>query len=133
MSGEPESFVELPQGRRLMTLARREGACHLLGADQRCSVYEARPLDCRLFPFDVKRHAGKSEVTLLALSDCDYELDGDNDPLLIEAQDGRRWRELAAYQARVASWNRAALRRRWLRRPLRSVSEYLGFLQLAAQ
>src|SRR5262249_35444606 len=36
MTGEPETFVELGAGRRLLVLAQRDGACALLGADQRC-------------------------------------------------------------------------------------------------
>ncbi len=29
----------------------RQGRCAFLGAEGRCSVYEARPLQCRTFPF----------------------------------------------------------------------------------
>src|SRR5437764_1206633 len=43
--GEPGSLVLLDHEacRSLMVLAQREGACVLLGSDQRCAAYQARP------------------------------------------------------------------------------------------
>jgi Fe-S-cluster containining protein len=58
MTDEPGSFVELSAGRRLMVLAQRAGACHLLDANERCSAYAHRPSDCRLYPFDVEPRRG---------------------------------------------------------------------------
>ena len=57
MTGEPSSFVELGEGRRLMVLAQQAGACVLLGPDDRCRAYDARPLDCRAFPFDFETNS----------------------------------------------------------------------------
>src|SRR4051812_48452278 len=53
LTGEPGSLVVLDheQGRVLMTLAQEAGACRFLSADERCSVYAARPASCALFPF----------------------------------------------------------------------------------
>src|SRR6478736_1183398 len=43
--GEPGSLVVLDHdaGHALMVLAQREGACVLLGSDERCTAYAARP------------------------------------------------------------------------------------------
>jgi Fe-S-cluster containining protein len=118
MSGEPASFVELSAGRRLMVLAQSGGACRLLGADDRCTAYAARPQDCRLFPFNPSfGPAPRSELRrleLLPLSSCEYTLDGQTDAAELAARDRERWRELAEYQAQVERWNRLAKHRRRL-------------------
>ena len=129
MSGEPESFVDLRQGRRLMVLAHGPGGCRLLGDGARCSVYAARPRDCRLFPFDVVDEPRR--IALLPLAGCDYARDGQNDERVIAQDDAARWQDLASYQARVAAWNRAVRHRRRLGKPLGGAAEYLAFLGLA--
>src|SRR5215510_12531444 len=70
MTGEPGSFVRLAAGRRLMVLAQAGGACSLLQPDQRCGAYALRPLDCRLFPFDLQRDE-RGEVVRLSRLDPD--------------------------------------------------------------
>ncbi len=43
-------------------LAREGGACRFLGADGRCTQYEARPTACRLYPYQVvlvDEHSGR--------------------------------------------------------------------------
>ncbi len=35
-----------------MILRHQGGGCRYLGEDLRCTIYEARPLGCRIFPFD---------------------------------------------------------------------------------
>ena len=52
MDDEPESFAMLRQGRRVMILRHQGGGCRYLGKDERCTIYGARPLGCRIFPFD---------------------------------------------------------------------------------
>lgn len=136
MTGEPESFVELSQGRRLMVLAQRDGACQLLDSDQRCRAYASRPRDCRTFPFafeSIAPHsAGSRRLTLLPLSDCAYESDGHNDSNLLDAEDQARWKELRDYQALVARWNRRAWHRRRLHRTVGDAAAFLSYA-LAAQ
>ena len=144
MEGEPESFVELSSGRRLMVLAQARGACVLLTPEDRCSAYAARPLDCRAFPFDFERAAsaslrdGKARLALLplvtaergeagALLSCDYASDGEQNGLELAELDAWRFRELAAYQQVVARWNRLARHRRRLRHPLGSGADFLRF------
>jgi Fe-S-cluster containining protein len=131
MTGEPESFVELDEGRRLMVLAQRDGACLLLGADNRCGAYAARPRDCRTFPFDFAEtnasHSSARHLTLLPLQDCEYDNDGHNDAELLDAEDQARWSELFDYRALVARWNRRAWHRRRLQRRVGDAAAFLAF------
>ncbi|HYO93557.1 MAG TPA: YkgJ family cysteine cluster protein [Polyangiaceae bacterium] len=133
MEGEPSSFVELRGGRRLMVLAQDAGACRFLDAEQRCSVYAARPADCQLFPFHLERDPQglARELTLLPFEGCDYERDGDNPAVELVKSDAVRWGELADYQLRVASWNRLARHRRRFGHPAGDAAEFLAFLGVA--
>jgi Fe-S-cluster containining protein len=138
MSGEPETFVELGSGRRLMVLAQRDGACKLLGDDNRCHAYAARPDDCRQFPFDVADvpdGAGLA-LSLLPLEGCDYErsasVDLDARAREIVTGDDDRFRALAEYQALVARWNRLAARRRRFGHRVGDVADFLGYLRRPA-
>jgi Fe-S-cluster containining protein len=134
MTDEPGSFVELGAGRRLMVLRHAGGACHLLDALARCSAYEHRPRDCRLFPFDLERdeqgHA--SGLARLALPGCGDETGPAHELAAIDEDDRLRWRELAEYQARVARWNTLARHRRRFRLPLQDERAFLAFLGLDA-
>ncbi|MGC4091195.1 MAG: YkgJ family cysteine cluster protein [Polyangiaceae bacterium] len=130
MSGEPEGFVELAQGRRLMVLAQRDGACRWLDSEQRCRVYAARPADCRAFPFSfevLEAEAGLS-LSLLSGTACDYALDGQQELSQVRDHDQARWRELAEYQALVARWNRLAKHRRMLGHRARGAVDFLDFI-----
>ena len=127
MTGEPSSFVELGEGRRLMVLAQRDGACRLLTSDDRCSAYEARPLDCRAFPFDFAAPATHQRLQLLPLEGCDYAEDGQQDAAALQALDDQRWLALREYQARVADWNRLARQRRRLGHRVGSADAFLHF------
>ena len=50
LPGEPESFVRLRAGRRVMVLRHEHGHCRFLADDNRCKIYLARPHGCRIFP-----------------------------------------------------------------------------------
>jgi Fe-S-cluster containining protein len=131
MTGEPESFVELAEGRRLMALKQRAGACLFLTQDGRCSVHAARPLDCRQYPFDVIGAEPSREIRLLPLADwCAFQSDGDNPRAEVLESDRARWSELCAYQARLATWNRLARHRKRLGHRPRGAREFLEFLGL---
>ncbi len=130
MSGEPQSFVELSSGRRLMVLRQQSGACTLLGADDSCSVYAARPRDCQAYPFDIERlpdASGRRRLALLPLDDCLYAEDGANHRADLERTEDARRRELVRYQELVAHWNRQAFHRRRLGKPAGTASAFLAF------
>lgn len=140
MTGEPESFVELSEGRGLMVLRHRDGACVQLGSDNRCRAYAARPRDCRAFPFDFSAPVAGTDtprrlslLPLLPLSPssplgrCDYATDGENDEAALEMEDQVRWAELRDYQRLVARWNRRAWHRRRLRRSPGDAAQFLAY------
>jgi Fe-S-cluster containining protein len=130
MTGEPGSFAELREGRRLMVLAQRSGACHLLDPNQRCSAYELRPYDCRLFPLDLARDdtGAVTGIERLALEGCGDERGDPADIAEVAASDRLRWRELREYQSRIARWNRLSQHRRRFRQPVGDAEELIAFL-----
>lgn len=130
MSGEPETFVELPHGRHLLVLRQADGACRWL-EQRRCAVYDARPRSCRLFPWDVSlgRRGGVRRLTLLPGSEiCEGARDGRTRPELLAEH--KRWEraELAAYVRRVTAWNRLQARRKRLGKPLLGAARFLESL-----
>lgn|SRR6478735_7768495 len=134
--GEPGSLVVLDHdaGHALMVLAQREGACVLLGSDERCTAYAARPGNCRLYPFSASfgRRGGIRRLRLLGGTECDYARDGDTDPHALRLADERRWAEHRSYLAQVSRWNRAQRHRSLLGRRLHGASEFLDFLGFPA-
>jgi len=130
MTGEPEAFVELGAGRRLMVLAQLGGACALLGPDARCRAYAARPRDCELFPFDPELDARGALVRLplLPTTACEADFEGAGDAGALALAHARREHELAEYRARVAAWNLNAARRRRFRHRVGDAADFLTFL-----
>jgi Fe-S-cluster containining protein len=132
MTGEPGSFVELEAGRRLMVLAHRGGGCHLLEPTFRCGAYASRPLDCRVYPFDLVRSEDRRLVELgrLDAHGCGDRGDPPEDLGRLSSLDDQRWQELRDYQARLERWNRLARHRRRFQRRVGDAGEFLAWLGL---
>lgn len=132
MDDEPEAFVRLRQGKRVMVMRQGAGGCHFLGADDRCTIYAARPLGCRVFPFDPTFGAdGKlRRLKLIQAADCRYELDGDNDPRKIRELQERHETVTTRYHQRIAEWNREQTRRKRQGRAVQTAKKFLSFLGL---
>ena len=124
MVGEPDSFVELREGRRLLVLRQRDGACRFLDANNSCGQYPARPRDCRAFPFDFGPEPER-RLNLLPLSGCEYAEDADNDEAVLATEDAARWQELRRYQELVARWNRRAWHRKRLNKSVGDAEQFL--------
>jgi Fe-S-cluster containining protein len=137
MDDEPEAFVKLRQGKRVMVLAHEYGACRYLGDDNRCSIYSSRPLGCRIYPFDpeyFKRgpRAGKlRRLKLIHACECPHELDGQNDPAKLHALHVRYESMLHAYHEKVADWNRLQGQRKRRGLSPSTAREYLAWLGFA--
>lgn len=132
MIGEPETFVRLPVGRRLLVLRHRDGACALLREDS-CSVYPSRPRSCQLYPWDITlgRRGGVKRLRLLVeYEPCEATYDGNVSPRVLAEQ--KRWErsEIAAYVRLVGAWNRLQARRERLGKPLLDAEAYLAKLVL---
>lgn len=149
MAGEPESFVELAVGRRLLVLAHKGSAgpqaadCTFWREDEGCSVYPQRPTACRTYPFEPEAHGDGEQrrVHLRVHPDvvCDestgiFAFSGDAaDEALAEDDTTRdvlsshetRQRELSDYVARVSAWNRRQRRRRLAGRQPESAAVFL--------
>jgi Fe-S-cluster containining protein len=130
MDDEPEAFVRLRQGKRVMVMRHQGGGCRYLGKDDRCTIYGSRPLGCRIFPFDPSfgKQGQLRRLKLIQATDCQYELDGDNDPGAIQDLHQRHEAATAAYQVRVAEWNKEQQRRTRAGRAAQTAREFLSFL-----
>jgi Fe-S-cluster containining protein len=133
LDDEPEAFVRLRTGKRVMTLRQERTGCIFLGADQRCRVYEARPLGCRVFPFDTKFDTkGKlRRLELIPATDCPYELNGKNPISTIRRQQREFLDEVDAYQAKVFAFNQLQRKRSQASRSLLTSGDFLQFLGLS--
>jgi Fe-S-cluster containining protein len=129
MDDEPEAFVILRQGRRVMVLRHERGGCRYLG-EKGCTIYGSRPTGCRIFPFDPK-FDGKGQLRRLKLidaTDCRYELDGQNELTSIYELHQRHEGATRAYQDKVAEWNGLQKRRRRAGKAAQTAREFLAYL-----
>jgi Fe-S-cluster containining protein len=134
MDDEPEAFVRLRQGKRVMVMRQGAGGCHFLGKDDRCTIYGARPLGCRIFPFDPSytKQGKLRRLKLIQATDCLYELDGANDPNAVRELHTRHEGATLAYQARIAEWNLVQTRRKRQGKQAQTAGEFLKFLGLGS-
>ncbi len=129
MTGEPESFVRLRPGRRLLVLRHLGGGCGLLVGD-RCSVYSARPLCCAAFPFDLaETGTGSPAVVGLAGAPCSLPTPPDEAALRDCLRALRS--ELVEYVSLVGAWNRRQRRRERLGRLPEPAERFFEFLESA--
>lgn len=133
MDDEPEAFAILRQGRRVMILRHERGGCRYLGSDDRCSIYGARPLGCRIFPFDPSfdKQGKIRRLKLIQATECPHELDGENDVDALRSLHTRYEAATLRYQEKIAEWNREQKRRRRAGRAAQSSVDFLAFLGLA--
>ena len=130
MDDEPEAFVTLRQGKRVMVLRHTSGRCHYLGPDDRCTIYGQRPLGCRIFPFDPTFTDGGKlrRLKLIPATECKYELDGDNEVGSMQALHTKHLSTTNAYQAKVADWNQRQAARRQSGKKAQTAAEFFDFL-----
>jgi Fe-S-cluster containining protein len=130
MDHEPEGFVLLKQGRRVMVLKHVRGGCMYLDKENRCTVYEHRPLGCRVFPLDPTfSKSGKLvRLTLIEASECPYELDGKQSINEMQSLNSRYDAATELYHAKIASWNRLQRRRKRQGHRLQGARQFLNFL-----
>jgi Fe-S-cluster containining protein len=130
MDDEPEAFVMLRQGKRVMVLRHEGGGCRYLGSDDRCTIYGHRPLGCRIFPFNPSfADSGKlRRLTLIDATDCQYELDGQNDLDKIRDLHAKHQAATRVYQEKVASWNAVQAERKKRGRKPQTAADFFDFL-----
>lgn len=133
MDDEPEGFVELRQGKRVMVLRHYRGACYYLGKDNRCTIYTSRPLGCRIFPFDPTfgKDGKLKRLKLIQAADCKYELDGKNDIGELRDLNERTDAQHDDWHATIADWNREQQKRKRKGQAPGTVRQFFDFLGLA--
>jgi Fe-S-cluster containining protein len=112
--GEGLEFANLDGGLRTLGLRKKfdkdndRDSCKFF-KDNRCSVYESRPVTCRVWPFTLAFDATGKRVTKVSINDslpCPFELDGKNTvPELVSVWN---WddRQDASWSSKVKEWNR---------------------------
>jgi Fe-S-cluster containining protein len=130
LDDEPEAFVRLGEGKRVMTLRQRRSGCIFLGIDRRCTIYAARPTGCRVFPFDTKfGKTGKlTRLKLIAATDCPYDLAGNHRVCSLRTQQLQFLDEMDAYHAKVAAFNQLQRQRLRQRRSLLGRTDFFRFI-----
>ncbi len=112
-------WVKLDNRRVVMALRWEKGACTFLDDDNRCTVYEHRPLVCRVHPFNVtltdEDRGGVAKLSLSRLTLCPHEWDGHETKRNLGAMERRFWDEGAIYSEKVRAWNREHEGKRTLR------------------
>jgi Fe-S-cluster containining protein len=130
LDDEPEAFALLREGRRVMILRHQRGGCRYLGSDKRCQIYGARPLGCRIFPFDPSfdRNGKLRRLRLIDATQCDYALDGSNDLDGMRSLHQRHEAATRAYQGKIADWNRLQQKRKRAGKKPQTARKFLEYL-----
>jgi Fe-S-cluster containining protein len=130
MDDEPEAFVALRQGKRVMILKHQRGQCVYLGADDRCTIYSARPLGCRIYPFDPswKKDGSLRRLTIVRATECPHEMDGHNDVGEMHDLDDRYQRAHHDFNDKVAKWNAEQKKRKRAGKAAETARRFLAFL-----
>lgn len=119
-------WIRFDSGRGVLALKhRRGGACIFLDDEDRCTIYEHRPVTCREHPFEVEvSDSGKLEfIALSDIVECPHDWDGTISRREMIATS--RWNEQQSdeFLDDVQRWNRR--RKRGKTRP--GFLRYLGF------
>lgn len=130
MDDEPEGFVMLRNGKRVMVLRHTHGGCYFLGKDNRCTIYKSRPLGCRIFPFDgtFSKDGKLRRLKLIQAADCKYELDGKNDVDELYKLDTRHEEAGHEWHDRIADWNKAQTQRKRAGKAAGTAREFFAFM-----
>jgi Fe-S-cluster containining protein len=133
MDDEPEGFVVLRQGKRVMVLRHEGGGCTYLGDDNRCTIYKARPLGCRIFPFDPTfgKDGKLRHLKLIQAADCLYELDGKNDVKEMRELDARTQEASDGWHDKIAEWNKEQQKKKRSGRAAGTARQFFEFLGLS--
>lgn len=107
-------WIQFDSGPAVMGLRWNSGQCRFLGVDDRCGVYDARPVTCREYPFSVVQDSDGAfqSLEIEHVVECPGTMDGSGS--LREIRAVIRWNEeqSATYVQKVRSWNRLRLTRR---------------------
>jgi Fe-S-cluster containining protein len=131
------SNVEMPQRdslwirfggarRAAMALRWENRHCAFLGDDNRCQIYEHRPVTCRSHPFELKLSDTGALIKLgiSGVAKCPHEWEGSHSIRSLKATEKWNTDQVEAFEAKVKAWNRR-------RSGKRTGDEFLRFCALA--
>jgi Fe-S-cluster containining protein len=135
MTGEPETFVQTQNGRRLLVLRHNSWGCVFLNREGGCSIHSARPSACRTYPFDRPDPADSSLLGLVPGQLCPRQTGysdtaagcGSDTPEFVDALTTRD-RDLSAYAELVSRWNSRQRTRLRLGRRAQSGRDFIAAL-----
>jgi len=120
-------WIRFGGSRRAAMALRWEGRhCAFLGDDNRCQIYEHRPVTCRSHPFELKL-SDSGALIKLGLSDvanCPHEWEGNHSIRSLKATEKWNTDQVGAYEEKIKAWNRR-------RSGKRTTDEFLRFCGLA--
>jgi Fe-S-cluster containining protein len=123
-SKKKPGWIKLKSKRKILGLRRTKESCQYQGDDDRCTIYEHRPVACRRYPFNLEMDED-GDIEFLSISnavECPYELDGQISLEQLKATSIWEDAEEGPYHELVKKWNRRKNRggkKRFL--------EFLGF------
>ena len=100
-------WVALGKQKAVMGLKWTHGHCLFLDTDNRCTIYEHRPVTCRQHPFDIQL-SDTGVVTHLSLSrvvDCPHDWSGQLTRRGLRSLLSWNDRQTVSYFAKVRQWN----------------------------
>ena len=63
-----ESWIHTTDGNRFLALIKAQNRCQFLDDDNRCTVYEARPMTCRTFPLQIILNEAETKIENITLN-----------------------------------------------------------------
>lgn len=116
-------WIKMRAGRRILGLKKKRGACQYL-KDDRCTIYEHRPVTCRRYPFNLAldEHGRLKKLSIHDAVKCLYELNGKQTHRELKATSEWEDREDGLYHTLVKAWNR--------NHPTGTKKEFLRYLGL---
>ncbi len=118
-------WVDFGTRRAVMGLTWTHGHCMFLDKDNRCTIYEHRPVTCRQHPFDIQL-SDSGAVTRLAISrvvECPHDWSGNLTRRGLRSLLCWNDRQTVRYFAKVKDWNA----RRVAKSTVPKFLEFLGF------
>ena len=102
-------WVRVGAQKAVMALKWKRGRCVFLDAENRCTIYEHRPVTCREHPFEIDVDAGRriTDIRLSTIVDCPHDWDGKISQREMKAVAAWNDRQSDAYLEKVIAWNRA--------------------------
>jgi Fe-S-cluster containining protein len=119
-------WVRFDRGRAVMALKWQGDHCTFLAPDNRCTIYEHRPVTCREHPFNVSlsQNGAVERMSLSRVVKCPHEWDGRTSLNVIRSVVRWNERQSDVYEEKVKAWNR----RRATERTRPGFLRYLGLL-----